>query len=284
MALQTIGLTDGRALAYREHGDGDGRPVVNCHGGLVCGLDAAPYDDAAKQVGVRIISPDRPGIGGSDDQPGRATADWASDVKDLLDALGIERTSVLGWSMGGQYALACAARLGPRVERTVVIAGTLPLDDDTTFSRINAMDRRLTRLSQHHPHVARSVFETLGQAARHAPDAFAHLTARGAVPEEAAALEALPDPGIAAAAAVALQGGHGMVEEYRAWARPWGFGPDDVRSPVTVWHGDADELVPVRIGRELSEQIPGATLTIVEGESHFLGYRNQEAVLRDLLP
>ena len=283
MAGATIDLGHGRALGYREYGAEDGAPVVNCHGGLVCGLDAAPYADAARELGVRIVSPDRPGLGDSGGQPGRTTSDWADDVRALLDALGIEQAAVLGWSMGGQYALACAARLGGRVSRAVVIAGALPLDDDATFARLNPMDRRLTRLAQHHPHVARSVFRTLGEAARHAPDAFAHLTARGAVPEEATAVEALPDPGIAAAAAVALAHGDGMVEEYRAWVRPWGFAPEDVAVPTTVWQGDADELVPPDWGDELARRIPGAQLRLLPGESHFLGYRNQAAVLRDLL-
>ena len=128
------------------------------------------------------------------------------------------------------------------------------------------------------------VFQTLSLAAREAPDTFARPQRSRFGTRRATAVEALPDPGIAAAAAVALEGGRGMVEEYRAWVRPWGFDPEHVRAPVTVWHGDADELVPVSMGRELSERIPGAKLTVLEGESHFLGYRNQDAILRDLLP
>jgi pimeloyl-ACP methyl ester carboxylesterase len=190
---------------------------------------------------------------------------------------------VLGWSMGGQYALACAARIPDRVTRTVLIAGAVPLDDDTAFSALNAMDRRLTRLSQHHPHVARTTFRTLGEIARRTPDVWAHLTSRGAVPEEANALEALPDRGIADAAAVALEHGDGMVEEYRAWVRPWGFTPEDVRGHVAIYQGDADDLVPPEWGTELAQRIPDAHLELLEGEGHFLGYRHQEAVLRALV-
>ena len=66
----TVDVGNGRALGYREYGAPDGRPVVNCHGGLVCGLDVASYGDAARDLGVRIISPDRPGIASSDPAPG----------------------------------------------------------------------------------------------------------------------------------------------------------------------------------------------------------------------
>jgi pimeloyl-ACP methyl ester carboxylesterase len=284
MTSEHLTLPDGRTLAYREFGDPDGAPVVNCHGGLLCGLDVAPFDDAARELGLRIISPDRPGLGDSSPSPERTTGDWAADVGGLLDGTGVEQTAVFGWSMGGQYALACAALLAERVTRTVVVAGALPLDDDANFEALNHMDQRLTRLSQHHPHVAGEVFKTLGELARHRPEAWAHLTARGAVPEEGAALESLPDPGIASAAATALEGGEGMVEEYVAWVRPWGFAPEDVKTPVTIHQGTNDELVPAAWGDELAQRIPDARCVRHGSASHFLTYRDPAVVLRDLRP
>jgi pimeloyl-ACP methyl ester carboxylesterase len=281
-AVSTIELGDGRTLGYREFGDPSGSPVVSCHGGLVCGLDVAAWSDDAAAAGVRIISPDRPGLGRSDPSPGRTTGDWAEDVGALLDALDLPRAAVLGWSMGGQYALACAARLPERVDRVVVVAGAVPLDDEGAFAELNAMDRRLTRLSQHHPHVARSVFKTLGEVAAHQPEVWAHLTTRGAVPEEASTIEALPDPGIAASAAGALMHTEGMVEEYRAWVRPWGFAPESVTVPTVIWQGDADGLVPPSWGRELAARIPVARLVLQQGEGHFLGYRHRPEILEDL--
>jgi pimeloyl-ACP methyl ester carboxylesterase len=280
---RVVDIGAGRQLGYREYGRPDGAPVVNCHGGLVCGLDIAAFDDVARDAGIRLVSPDRPGLVRSDPAPDRTTAEWADDVAAMLDALSIESAGVLGWSMGGQYALACAARLPDRITNTVVIAGALPLDDEKTFSQLNAMDRRLTRLSLHHPHVASATFRTLGEIARHTPEVWAHLTTRGAVPDEASALDALPDPAIANAAAAALEGGAGMVEEYCAWVRPWGFALEDVAGTVTIWHGDADELVPPAWGKELATRIPNARLELRAGEGHFLGYVNQEQVLAEFI-
>ena len=282
MTDPTAPLPDNRRLGYREYGDPAGHPVVSCHGGLLCGLDAAAYDTAAAAAGLRVISPDRPGLGESSPAPGRTTADWADDVAALLDHLDVDRVAVLGWSMGGQYALACAARIPDRVTRTVVVAGALPLDDATTFGQLNAMDRRLTRLSEHHPHVARDVFGALGDVARHRPAAWGHLSERDAPPDEAAALEALADRGIAHAAAVALAHGEGMVEEYRAWARPWGFAPEDVPGAVTVWQGDDDQLVPAAWGAEIARRIPAGRLVAVPGAGHFVALTHTAEVLTDL--
>jgi pimeloyl-ACP methyl ester carboxylesterase len=281
MTDRGVNLPDGRTLAYREYGNPHGAPVVNCHGGLLSGRDVAPLDATARDLGLRLVSPDRPGLGASASSPTRTTADWAGDVRALLDALGIERASVFGWSMGVQYALACAAGLADRVERVVVVAGCLPLDDDATFDQLNAMDRRLTRVARHHPHVARDVFRSLGEIARHRPDAWAHLTARGAVPEEGEALAALPDPGIASAAAHALEHGDGMVEEYVAWARPWGFAPEEVSVPVTLHQGTDDDLVPTAWAQTLANRIPGARLEQHDGAGHFLTYTEPRCVLRE---
>ncbi len=180
--------------------------------------------------------------------------------------------------MGGQYALACAAGLGERVTRTVVVAGALPLDDDDTFDQLNAMDRRLTRLAQHHPHVARDVFRSLGEVDRHRPEAWAHLTTRGAVPEEGAALDALPDPGIAHAAAHTLEHGDGMVEEYVAWARPWASRPtrSPARSPCT--RARTTTWSPRR-GPTRSRRPAAGRLVRHEGAGHFLTYADPRPVL-----
>ncbi len=279
MDERVVEIGSGRRLGYREFGDPEGTPVVNCHGGLVCGLDVAPFHDAAREIGVRLISPDRPGLGSSTPLPGRTTADWTVDVRALLDSLAIEQTAVLGWSMGGQYALACAALLPERVTRTVVVAGAVPLDDDIALGELNPMDRRLTNLSRNHATLARHSFATLGQIARHAPRAWVRVMARDATSAEADTLRSLSDPGLAAAAARALAHGGGMVEEYRAWVRPWGFTPEMVAGTVGLWQGDADALVPPKWAASLSHRIPHAVLHRLPGEGHFLSYRHQAEIL-----
>ena len=93
-------LRDGRSLGFAEYGRPDGVVVVNAHGGLVGRLDVAAAAPFAERAGVRLISPDRPGIGLSDRMPGRTMLDWAEDVAELLDQLGVARFAAMGWSMG----------------------------------------------------------------------------------------------------------------------------------------------------------------------------------------
>ncbi|NJN00035.1 MAG: hypothetical protein HC800_25435 [Phormidesmis sp. RL_2_1] len=83
-------LPDNRQLAYAEYGDPDGHPVLYFHGGGNCRLEPLLLgNEAFTQLGLRLIAPDRPGIGRSDFRPNRGFSDWTKDVSFLADALGI---------------------------------------------------------------------------------------------------------------------------------------------------------------------------------------------------
>ncbi len=114
---ETIRVPDGRTLGYAEVGDPAGAPLVYFHGNPGSRLDftSERYDRALRAAGVRFIGTDRPGFGLSDPKPGRGYADWAADVGALADSLGLDRFAVLGYSRGGRYALACAARIPERL-------------------------------------------------------------------------------------------------------------------------------------------------------------------------
>ena len=283
MEKRTIAIGNGRELAYRECGTPDGQPVIYCHGGFMSGLDVAPWDDAATAAGVRIVAPARPGLDGSSSASGRTTGDWADDVRALLDGLEIPTASVFGWSMGGQYALACAARLADRVTRAVVIAGALPLTDDQTLHELNKMDQRLTQQARHRPWAARLTLGAMAQMAKHAPKLWTKTLTKDLPDAEAKIVRELSDPGLATAAAAGLASTHGMVDEYLAWARPWGFEAAAIEVPTTIWQGAADQLVPKHWGEALAQQIPNARLSLRDGEGHFVAYSHQAEVLADLV-
>src|SRR5208283_3158948 len=82
----------------------------------------------AESRGIRLISYDRPGYGGSTAQPGRNVADCASDVRAIAGALGIDRMAVWGYSGGGPHALACAALLPDLVSAVATFASLAPYD------------------------------------------------------------------------------------------------------------------------------------------------------------
>jgi pimeloyl-ACP methyl ester carboxylesterase len=277
-----IRLSSGRRLGYAVYGDPDGVPVLNCHGGLVCRLDAELADGDARELGICVISPDRPGVGLSDRAPGHDTVDWTDDVRELVDQLGLGRFGVMGWSLGAQYALAVAARLSDRVSRTAVIAGCVPLDDPVNRSQLPAADASLARLSVRARPAARAMFATMAGAARHRPRLFAKLSARDVCPADRTVLLAEAD-WLARAVAEALRDTRGEVDEYRAMVAPWGFSPEEVAGPVDLWQGDDDTIVPAVWAVELRRRLPRADLTRVEGEGHFIAVTHRREVMARLI-
>lgn len=264
-------LPDGRTLDHREMGrDPRGYPVVNNHGGLMCGMDIEPADATAKELKLRIISPDRPGVGDFDTAcSGRTTGDWPADVGGRRRGLGIDECGAFGWSLGSDYALALGAA---GVANRVVVVGGMPPSTPERLARLNRTDRVLSRLSQRHPSTARAAFVTMRTVAGLTHDATARMS--GVDADAVRGLTQFPDW-----MRHALQQPQGMVEEYRAMCRPWGFDVAHVGCPVDVWHGTQDEYVPLDLGRELAQQLPHATMHEVADAGHFLAYSGWADVL-----
>lgn len=268
-----ITLSDGRRLAYLDIGDPAGRPIISCHGGLSSRLDVAPAAPTASTLGVRLISPDRPGIGHSDSRPGRTLLDWPADVEQLADQLGLDTWSVMGWSAGGMYAQACAVCLPGRVTRLSLIASVIPRDWPGMIDQINRTDRIFMRLSHAGSPVERVAFSMLRTTARHRGEA---LVKRSGAPDELARE-------VGSALVAGLVDTRGAVQEYRLLDEPWGFDPTSITVPTHVWQGTADDLVPASWGERLAAAIPGAQLTVIDGGSHFLWYDHWDEILAALL-
>lgn len=125
---QILRLRDGRSLGYAEYGSRQGVPVFHCHSAGSSRLEHPGRADDAAASAVRLVVADRPGHGLSSFQRGRQLLDWAADVSQLADHLGIDEFAVTGWSAGGPHALACAHALPAHVKAVAVLSGTGPRD------------------------------------------------------------------------------------------------------------------------------------------------------------
>jgi pimeloyl-ACP methyl ester carboxylesterase len=106
-------------LMVRQAGVPDGTPLVFFHGTPSSRLETSYADELCVELGIRMISFDRPGYGESPARP-FSLASIARDTADLADALGVDRFATAGQSGGGPFSLAAAAVLGDRVIRAGV--------------------------------------------------------------------------------------------------------------------------------------------------------------------
>lgn len=286
MAEQTVGtndtvieLADDRRLGFASYGDPDGRPVINCHGGLASRTDCAGMHDAARRLGLRIISPDRPGVGLTSRLPDHDIVGWADgDLRHLVDHLDLSTFSVMGWSAGGQHALAAAHVLGDRVDHVVVVAGCLPVDDPDNRAQLSKLDRRLLTWCERSPAEARAYFHTTHLLARRTPKRLVSMSAGDLDGDEAGSLAAHA-AWFATTVAQATHDVRGQVDDYRAFGAPWRFRPEDVEVPVAIHHGTADALVPVAWAESLASRIPSATATTYPGGGHLINVTRAEEIL-----
>ena len=264
----TVTLPDGRELAYEEYGDPAGFPVLSFHGGLSSRLDAAPAHPAAVAAGVRLVSPDRPGIGLSTYQRGRRLVDWPGDVAHLTRDLGMERFAVMGWSAGGPYAAVCAARMGRQVTAAAQLSSSVPLDLYGTTRGLTLEDRALLLLCRRTPWLAAIVMKMSIVNATNAR--LLRAVMRSFPPADRNVLSEWgpPDHALAFVREALRQGAAGCVQDYRIFGDPWGFSLEEVRVPVQIWEGGDDRTGPPGYRTFLKQHIAHATVTVVPGEGH----------------
>jgi pimeloyl-ACP methyl ester carboxylesterase len=268
----TLGLRDGRTLGYAEYGAADGKPMFVFHGSPGCRLQVRVAHAPALARGIRIVAPDRPGQGLSTRLPRREIADWPHDVRELADALGIGRFAVIGISGGGPYAAACAWALPERIARAGIISGVAPTGGPHLAHGLRHPARVVSNLILGTPWLMRCVMALGAAPSRWFPG---HVFERARKLAPALDQPILRRPEIAAALSASLreafrQGGQGVADELLLLARPWTFHLEEIRVPVRLWHGEADGVVPVAMGRYLARAIPNCRAEFIPCGGHYL--------------
>jgi pimeloyl-ACP methyl ester carboxylesterase len=280
-------LQDGRTLEYCLTGPVEAEDLLVFHLGTPEGaVDFPLTTKAAAARGIRTVTCSRPGYANSTRKPGWIEADIADDTAALADHLGAGSFLVAGWSGGGAPALACAALLPERVRACVVIAGSGPIDAfaDDWPEWYPAGERE--ELEKHLTSTLEDLTPEYEQEAEKLALTTASFDGWGLPQVDMDALRHHPAAAEALAESVRRSvstGFLGWFDEAEALAHPWGVDLSDIRVPVTVRHGTADENVVVEHGRWLAAHIPGARAQILDGEGHVSAVMPFEPVVSTLL-
>ncbi len=263
----------GDRLAYRVAGEGP--PIVLIHG---ITSDAGVWERVMPGLARSntVIAPDLPGHGSSDKPKGDySLGAHACSVRDMLLALGHERATLVGHSLGGGIAMQFSYQFPEMCERLVLVdsgglgrevslllrAASLPGSELVlpllAASRVlglgarvgGALDRVGLRLGTDLEQMARG-HNTLGDGASRA--AFLHT------------LRAVVDPA-----------GQRINASNRLYLAE--------RLPLLLIWGERDSIIPVAHGRAAHERLPTSRLEVLERSGHFPMLDEPECFLEVLL-
>ncbi len=253
-------LGDSRTLHMYDTGeDGTGRLAVFWHHGTPnIGAPPEPLFAAAEELGIRWVSYDRPGYGGSTPYPGRNVASAAIYVSTIADALGIDRFAVMGHSGGAPHALACSALLPERVLGVVSVAGLAPYGAEGLDWFAGMSDSGVASL--------RAAAE--GRAAKERYESEAEYDPEMFTAADHAALSGTWSWVLEVVGPAVEGGSGGLIDDDLAYVAPWGFDPAQVIAPVLFVHGGRDRVVPSSHSEWLARRCPSAELWLRPDDGH----------------
>ena len=131
--------------------------MIYTAGTPVSGLGGSSYDQSARAAGLRWISPDKPGYGGSDYHPKRNLTSWGDDIAALAGHLGLDRFALAAESGGGPWTLAAALGLAGRVTAVALIAAAgAPLGSAERSGQQPSLDQAAVAVPAQRYHDARA--------------------------------------------------------------------------------------------------------------------------------
>ena len=270
---RTIPVGDGRELCVELAGDPQGRPILVHNGTPNSRHLYGEWIADADNKGIRLISYDRPGYGGSTVYPGHTVASAADDVRVIAEVLGYDRLGVWGISGGGPCALACAAQLPDLAVAVGVVASPAPYGVDESFDYYAGMgelnaegmklffsDREAAR-RQHHEDWKEALATSPEQLAESIKTLLSSVDVQALTSELAQFFASCSSEGLAA-------GEEGWWDDGASVLIDWGFDLQDIRLPVKLWHGRQDRFVPVQHGEWLAAHVPGVEAEITDHDGH----------------
>jgi pimeloyl-ACP methyl ester carboxylesterase len=190
---------------------------------------------------------------------GRSLLDWSDDVVELANSLHIDRFSVVGFSGGGPYAIACAYKIPNRLISCGIVSG------------VGHTSLFLSFLSKWLPWLILPMTKRFFRDEEHAKPLLTKASQKWVEPDR----KVLSAPGVAEIMAASLveavkQGTKGAAYDGTLiGSRNWGFKLEDIKlSTLYLWHGERDTQIPVTAVRTLAKRLTTCKTTYYPNEGH----------------
>lgn len=265
-----ITTADGVEIYYTEQGTG--QPVILSHGWPLnsdaWALELKLFADA----GYRAIAPDRRGHGrSSKTYTGNDIDHYASDLRDLVEALDLTDLILVGHSTGGGEVVRYAAKYGKdRVAKVVTVGGIAPLmiqtegnpegAPKTVFDAIR--NGVITDRSQYFQDLALAFYGANRAGSEVSKGVLDDFWRQGLEMNVASAYDC-----------VAAFSETDLTEDLKA-----------IEVPILLAHGDDDQIVPyVAASKKAIDLVQNGTLKVYPGAPHGISGKFQEELDQDIL-
>jgi pimeloyl-ACP methyl ester carboxylesterase len=277
-------VSDGRTVAWREYGPGDGQPVLWFQGTPGSRFSRHADEGVYDRLNVRFIVFDRPGYGASTRLPGRGISVVADDAADLLDHLTLESVHAGGGSGGGPHVLAFAMHHPERVRAASVVVGAAPILE-TELDGLIGLNRDAWYAAREGWAALYALLVPVREAVLADPLAAFRATMDAAPSGDQAVMN---DPAwqrvLVESIGEALRPGvEGWTDESLSIVLPWDFDPTLVNCSLTWWHGEHDANGPITAVHRLLQGMEGVVLRIWKNAGHLEPYHRYEEILGELL-
>ncbi len=279
--IRILKLPDGSRIGCAEYGDPDGLPVLALHGTPGSRLMFALTHGAARDRGIRIIAPERPGYGQSDFRHFETLAQSAADVNAVADAYGLDRFAIIGVSGGGPFAIAAAATNPDRIPLLALAGPVGPIADLGRTIRVSRVHYVLFRVLAGSSLGPRAFFKALRYMVFKAPDtAYRWLMRRVKRSDRVILARADVRASLQAAIREGLQPGvEGAVQDLRLYCAPWGLRLAEIDVPAIVWQGSDDTIVPPAAAYALAQALPNCRLDVIQAAGHYWVFAQFDLIL-----
>lgn len=265
-------------IAWNEYGAADGEPVFYFHGTPGSRLEAYTADKAARNLGIRLIAPERPGYGHSTPQENFNLLDWPKALSQLADKLKLHEFSILGFSAGGPYALACAHQIPNRVKHITLVGSTAPFETNAMQKHINVDFKPLYELSASNYSAALQQVAQLSAS----PEALFNVLHAPLPTVDKALLNqtALHNHYLENLTLAINTGVDGIVNDLRCLAQSWQFSLEDIQPHIDIWHGYGDRNVGIAVAKYLVSKLNNTSTHFLENSGHYFLFEKWHDVLK----
>lgn len=262
-------------LSWYEYGASDGEPVFYFHGAPGTGIEAHPAEQIAIDLGIRLIAIDRPGYGNSALQTNFKLLDWPDAVSQLADKLHLKRFSLLGFSVGGMYALACASKIPERIKQVALVSSVAPFETEVMQNYINPDFKPLYELSVSNKEAAIQQASQLLSPAEGFMDILLQI-----LPPADKELFSSKHIHKHHLNCISLATSKGVVNDLQNIVMPWQFDLKDIDLSIDVWHGRSDNLIGFAVGEYLSQTLKDSTIHFFDNFGHYFLFEKWQEVLQ----